>query len=106
MVYLPAEKPGGLALNIDLRQATIQPASYTNLPEPAVKLLLSQLQEQLQEQKRNNYNLNDLLDKYRKDVVEWESKYQDALAQNAADLKQRPNDHYWKQSTKLWRLAS
>ncbi len=79
MLYLPPESPGGLALNVNIAEGSVQAASYTGIPEAAVKFLLEQLQEQLQDQKRNNRNLSDLLDKYRKEVSDWERKYKDAL---------------------------
>ena len=75
IIYLPPEIPGGLALNVDIAQEAVQLASYTNLPGTATQSLLQQLQEQLLEQKRNNCNLSDLLNRYKKDVAEWEEKY-------------------------------
>lgn len=92
VIYLPPEVPGGLALNVNVAQDEVQLASYTNLPETATQSLLQQLQEQLLEQKRNNDNLSDLLDRYKKDVAEWEKKYRNALSQNATDLEKHPGD--------------
>lgn len=53
---------------------------------------LAKLETYLQENYRSQKNLNDLIDKYKQDVADWEQKYKDAIAQNAADLKERPND--------------
>lgn len=92
IIYLPPEVPGGLALNVNIAQEAVQLASYTNLPETATQSLLQQLHEQLLEQKRNNRNLNDLLDRYKKDVAEWEKKYRNALSQNAIDLEKHPGN--------------
>jgi tetratricopeptide (TPR) repeat protein len=92
IIYLPPEVPGGLALNVNIAQEAVQLASYTNLPETATQSLLQQLHEQLLEQKRNNYNLSDLLDRYKKDVAEWEKKYRNALSQNAIDLEKHPGN--------------
>ncbi|MXS82623.1 tetratricopeptide repeat protein [Nitrosomonas oligotropha] len=92
IIYLPPEVPGGLALNVNIAQEAVQLASYTNLPETATQSLLQQLHEQLLEQKRNNHNLSDLLDRYKKDVAEWEKKYRDALSQNAIDLEKHPGN--------------
>lgn len=92
IIYLPPEIPGGLALNVDIAKEAVQLASYTNLPGTATQSLLQQLQEQLLEQKRNNCNLSDLLDRYKKDVAEWEKKYRNALSQNAIDLEKHPGN--------------
>ncbi|NBQ67831.1 MAG: TIR domain-containing protein, partial [Nitrosomonadaceae bacterium] len=92
IIYLPPEIPGGLALNVNIAQDAVQLASYTNLPETATQSLLQQLHEQLLEQKCNNHNLSDLLDRYKKDVAEWEKKYRNALSQNAIDLEKYPGN--------------
>ena len=92
MIYLPPETASGLALNVNIAQQAVQVASYTNLPDAAVQMLVAQLQKQLSEEKRNNHNLSDLLERYRSDVAEWESKYRDALVQNAADLQKNPEN--------------
>ncbi|MDV6342040.1 SEFIR domain-containing protein [Nitrosomonas sp. Is24] len=92
IIYLPPEVPGGLALNVNIAQEAVQLASYTNLPETATQSLLQQLHEQLLEQKCNNRNLSDLLDRYKKDVAEWEKKYRNALSQNAIDLEKYPGN--------------
>ncbi|PTQ76555.1 SEFIR domain-containing protein [Nitrosomonas oligotropha] len=92
MIYLPPETASGLALNVNIAQQAVQVASYTNLPDAAVQTLVAQLEKQLSEEKRNNHNLSDLLERYRSDVAEWESKYRDALVQNAADLQKNPEN--------------
>ena len=92
MVYLPPETASGLALNVNIAQQEVQVASYTDLPDAAVQTLVAQLQKQLSEEKRNNHNLSDLLDRYKKDVAEWERKYRDALVQNVADLQKNPEN--------------
>ncbi|MBX9636470.1 MAG: TIR domain-containing protein [Nitrosomonas sp.] len=92
MIYLPPETASGLALNVSIAQQAVQVASYTNLPDAAVQTLVAQLEKQLSEEKRNNHNLSDLLERYRSDVAEWESKYRDALVQNAADLQKNPEN--------------
>ena len=92
MIYLPPETANGLALNVNIAQQVVQVASYTNLPDAAVQTLVVQLQKQLSEEKRNNHNLSDLLERYRSDVAEWERKYRDALVQNAADLQKNPEN--------------
>jgi len=92
MIYLPPETGSGLALNVSIAQEAVQVASYTNLPDAAVQTLVAQLQKQLSEEKRNNHNLSDLLERYRNDVAEWERKYRDALVQNAADLQKNPEN--------------
>ncbi|MBS0586675.1 MAG: TIR domain-containing protein [Proteobacteria bacterium] len=92
MIYLPPETGSGLALNVSIAQQAVQVASYTNLPDAAVQTLVAQLQKQLSEEKRNNHNLSDLLERYRNDVAEWERKYRDALEQNAADLRKNPEN--------------
>ncbi|MER0215337.1 MAG: TIR domain-containing protein [Nitrosomonas sp.] len=92
MIYLPPETASGLALNVNIAQQAVQVASYTNLPDAAVQTLVAQLQKQLSEEKRNNHNLSDLLERYRSDVAEWESRYRDALVQNAADLQKNPEN--------------
>ncbi|MDV6347941.1 toll/interleukin-1 receptor domain-containing protein [Nitrosomonas sp. Is35] len=92
MIYLPPETGSGLALNVNIAQQAVQVASYTNLPDAAVQTLVAQLEKQLTEEKRNNHNLRDLLERYRSDVAEWESKYRDALVQNAADLQKNPEN--------------
>ncbi|MBX3616395.1 SEFIR domain-containing protein [Nitrosomonas sp.] len=92
MIYLPSETINGLALNISIAQEAVQVASYTNLPDAAIQSLVEQLQKRLSEEKRNNHNLSDLLERYRNDVVEWERKYRDAFVQNTTDLQKNPEN--------------
>jgi len=53
---------------------------------------LAELEAYLQESYRSQKYLNDMIDKLSSDVADWEQKYKEALAQNAADRKKHPDD--------------
>ncbi|MBV6447754.1 tetratricopeptide repeat protein [Nitrosomonas sp.] len=67
---------------------TIECGKDSGIPPGA----LAKLEAHLQESHRSQKNLNDLIDKLRKEVADWEQKYKSALAQNAADREKHPDN--------------
>lgn len=67
---------------------TIECGKDSGIPPGA----LAKLEAHLQESHRSQKNLNDLIDKLRNEVADWEQKFKSALAQNAADREKHPDN--------------